>query len=181
MNLFIASSSSDEIPENYFIDCEKLLNKLLKKNNLVFGTSTTGLMGLSYRIAKKNNRTITGLCTEYYKKDLLKLNCNIEEIVKTTDERTNRIFEISDALIFLPGGIGTITELLMAIEKKRNNEINKPIIIYNLNNYFEDILHLFNRLYTEKFTSKEVENIYYVSNSIEDTLKYLGYVNKEKI
>ena len=73
MKLFIGCSSSDNIDKKYFVACEELLEKLFSNDNtLVFGASENGLMGLSYRIAKKHDCETIALAPEVYTEDMLK-------------------------------------------------------------------------------------------------------------
>lgn len=181
MKLFIGCSSSNDIPEKYLDDCKKYLSVLLNSNNeLVFGACNQGIMGLSYEIALKNRQNITGICPDAYKEDLKTINCSTEIITKKITERTDKLIETSDALIFLPGGIGTIHELITAIESKRSNEFDKPIIIYNSHNFFNQLLDFLNKIYKEKFTSLKVSDCYHISDSIEDTLEYLNNYYSDK-
>ena len=173
MKLFIGCSSSNEIDSNYILDCKIYLEELLKENDLVFGAYDAGLMGVSYNIAHNNERVITGICPEVYEKDLLELSCTNKIITDDILSRTKLLIEEADALIFLPGGIGTILELIAAIDKKRNNEIDKPIIIYNCNNFFDKLFDFLEKIYNEKFSSKIIKDCYYFSDSAIDTLSYV--------
>ena len=67
MKIFIGCSANNNIPEKYIKDCKEYLKNILKENDLIFGACNDGLMGISYRIAKKNKRNITGICPEIYK------------------------------------------------------------------------------------------------------------------
>ena len=182
MKLFIGCSSSDKIDKKYLDDCNGYLSLLLKDNDIVFGACSSGIMGLSYEIAKRNNNKVTGICPEVYKDDLLELECNCERLTKTISDRTDEMIRESDALIFLPGGIGTIYELFTAIESKRNKEFDKPIIIYNSNNYFDKLLLFLDYLYNQNFTDISVSGNYHISDSAEDTLNYIhNYYNHKKL
>lgn len=175
MKLFIGCASSKDIPEKYFKDCENYLKTLFKEDNdLIFGAYNKGIMGLSYDIACANKRKITGICPEVYKNDLKALELDTEGLTDTISERTMKLINDSDAIIFLPGGIGTMQELFTAIECKRSNEFDKPIIIYNSNNYYDKIFSALDKIYNEKFTDRKVSKCYHISNSIEDTLDYLN-------
>lgn len=181
MKLFIGCASSKDIPQKYFKDCENYLNKLFKEDNdLIFGAYNKGIMGLSYDKARENKRHITGICPEVYKNDLKKLQLNTEGLTDTISERTMELINKSDAIIFLPGGVGTMQELFTAIECKRSKEFDKPIIIYNSNNYFKEVISTLEKIYNEDFTKREVSECYHISNSIDDTLSYLkSYKNKQ--
>lgn len=174
MNLFIGSSSSETIPTKYFKDCQNYLEQLFKENNnLIFGAYNYGIMRLSYESASKYNREITSIIPKLYQNDLKELKSTHEIITNDTPERTNALFKESDALIFLPGGIGTIYELFAAIECKRNHEFDKPIIIYNSCHFFDEMLILLDKLYKEKFTKENVKQHYYISTNVSDTLNYI--------
>jgi len=168
--IFIGCSSSNDIPQKYIDDCRKLLEEIFKKeNDLVFGTSINGLMGLSYNIALNNNREVTAVCPEVYRADLDDVEC-IEILTNSISERTDKLIELCDILIFLPGGIGTIYELLAAIESKRNNEYDKPIIIYNSHGYYNEWLKLMSKIYDENFSKNIAQNNYIVTDSINEIL-----------
>ena len=151
MKIFVGCSSSDEIPEVYKEDCKKYLEQLLKDNDLVFGSYNKGIMSTAYKIALKNKRNITGICLKTHEKNSEELALNEREIVDKIDKRTRRLIEESNILIFLPGGTGTMQELFTAIGCKKEGEIDKPIIIYNSNNYFDDILKMLDKIYNSQY------------------------------
>jgi len=175
MKLFIASAASNDIPEKYFIDCKNFLTEIFKYNHeLMYGANNKGLMGLSYKIAKDFDRNIVGVCPEGYREELELIECNSEFTVKNISERNDMLTELCDAIVFLPGGIGTLYELFAALEGKRAKDFDKPIIIYNSCDYFDSIISLLEKMYTEKFTSINVRDYYHVSNNIEDAINYIN-------
>lgn len=183
MKIFVGCSSSNEIPSVYIEEAKACLSKLFTNgHDLVFGACNNGIMGVAYNCALENSRDITGICPKLYKDDLLTLNCNKELLTNSISERTDRVIEESDILLFMPGGIGTIYELLTAIECKRSHEFDKPIIIYNSSNFFDNLLQFLNKIYTENFTSSKVSQVYNVINTSDELVEYLnGINNKEKI
>lgn len=180
MKLFIGCSSSNDIPKEYFEDCKVLLEELMKENDLVFGACNSGLMGLAYNTTLKASGNIIGICPEAYKDDLKTLKCDREITTKSVSERTDSVISSSDALIFLPGGIGTIYELFTAIESKRCHEFNKPIVIYNSNGYFDKLLEFMYKVYSEKFSGFKDKRNYLVTNSISEILYYINNYKKLK-
>lgn len=174
MKLFVGCSSSDLIDEKYLNESKKFLEEIFKEDNdLVFGACDNGLMGYAYRIAKENKRNIIGICPLAYKDDFKFLECTIELIEPTISKRTEAVIENSDGLIIFPGGIGTIYELFNIIESKRNYEFDKPIVIYNLNGFYDEILDFLNKLCKEKFVKEKNLNIFYVATSAKEALEYL--------
>lgn len=178
MKIFVGCSSSNDIPKKYIDDCKKYLNELLSNNDLVFGADSHGIMGLSYDAAIKNNNKVIGITPKIFEKELNTLKCTESILTNLINERTNLLIENSDAIVFLPGGIGTIYELFTVIECKRSKEFDKPVVIYNSCNYFDKLLEFLKLLYSEKFTNDNVQNCYHISNSVEDTLEYLESYNK---
>lgn len=178
MKLFIGCSSRDSIPLKYHGYCKDFLNKLFEENyELVFGACGKGLMGLSYNIALNKCRDIIGIYPEVYKNEAMELQC-FGIPVKTVSERTDKLIEQSDVLIFLPGGIGTLYELFTAIESKRAKEHNKPIIIYDCCNFYGNLFLQLDKMSNENFTSVEDEKCFYVCSSSDEVIKYLKEYNK---
>lgn len=171
--LFVGCSSSDDIPKEYIDDCRILLEELFALDyDLVFGACSRGLMGLSYNVALNNYRDVIGISPEVYKEDLNDIKCT-GILTKTISDRTDKLIELCDVIVFLPGGIGTIYELFTAIECKRNHEFNKPIIIYNSNGFFDKLLDFMEKVYSEKFSKRTDKNNYVVSSSIPEIISYI--------
>ena len=173
MKVFIGCASSDDIPDIYNEDCEKLINRLMENNDLVYGAYNKGLMGMCFNEAKSHNRRVTGIAPKTYQKDLEGLDCDKKILTDTIIDRTKSLMNECDAVLFLPGGIGTIHELFVCIDSKRSNEFNKPIIIYNSNHYYDKLLEFLDKLYSEEFTSSSVKECYFVTNNIDEVVKYL--------
>lgn len=182
MKVFIGCSSRENIPDKYFNDCEKLLDELFKLNNdLVFGAYNKGLMALSYDKAIKYNRKVIGITPKIFVEDLKELDCTKEIITDTISRRTDELINESDVLLFLPGGIGTIYELFTAIESKKSGEFNKPIIIYNSNNFFDKLLEFIDVLYNENFSDISVKECYYIVSNVEEVIEHLTSKRKSDI
>ena len=173
MKIFIGCSSRNNIPKIYFDDCSVFLSNLFRDNDLVFGAFYGGLMGLAHDIVLDNGNNVIGVCPESYKHDFEKLNCNEELITRNINERTEKAFNVCDAIVFLPGGIGSIYELFVALECKRNHELDKPIVIYNSNGFFDKLLDFMEVIYTEEFAYLKDKELYLVSNDVEEIKNYI--------
>ena len=175
MKIFIGCSSSDNIDAAYIESCKDIIDSLMKNTNeLLFGAMNEGIMGLSYKIAKGNNIKITGIAPEYYKSDFKHLECDNEIITAGVSERTETLIKKADAVLFLPGGIGTMYEIFAAIEMKRSKEIDKPIIIYNCLGFFDDFIIMLDKIYKENFTRREVQSLYYVVTEVHEAVNYIN-------
>ena len=179
MKLFIGCSSSNDIPSMYIEDCKKFLEELFMLDyDLVFGACKEGIMGLSYDVALNNFRDIIGIFPEVYKNGAENLQC-LKIPVRTINDRTDKLISESDALVFLPGGFGTIYELFTAIESKRGSEHDKPIIIYNSCGYFDKLLDFIKLMSKDNFVSENVLNCYFVCDNANDALTYIDDYYKQ--
>ena len=178
MNLFICSSAQTNIDRKYYDDSEKLFNELLKDNNLVFGAWDEGIMKLSYDIAKKYGRKVIGITPKFYKDVFSRIDCDEAIVTETMLDSTLKIFEKSDAIIWLPGGFGTVYEIFTAIQSKRCDEHDLPLIIYNSCGYYDKLIDFIKYMCKEKFGEDSVMEMFYIANSVSDVINYLDRVTK---
>ena len=174
MKLFIGCGSSDDVPSIYLEESRELLKLLLKDNELLYGAYNQGIMGIAYEVAKENGCKITGYAPKEYKDELEKLDIDEKIVVENIEHRTNELVTKSDAIIFLPGGIGTMNEIFSAIDVKRCGELDKPIIIYNIDHYYDKLIDFLEKLYNENFSPINVKDTYYITDRKENVLKYLN-------
>ena len=180
MRLFLCSSALTNIDKKYYEDGEKLFNAVLKDNDLVFGAWDEGLMKLSYDIAKKYNRKVTGITPKFYKDVFGRIDCDKAIVTETMLESTLEILKNSDAVIWLPGGFGTVYEMFTAIQSKRVEDHNLPLIIYNAFGYYDKLLEFMEVMYKEKFGEPSVREMYYVANTVDEVLEYLEGLKIDK-
>ena len=173
MRIFIGSSSNENISNEYLEDCRKLLEIVLKENDLVFGANSKSLMGLSYDIAKENKRKVTGICPEVYKDSLKDLECDKEVITYSIIDSTMKIYQNSDAVIFLPGGLGTMFEFFTANYCKICRELDIPVIIYNSLGYYDKLISFIEESYEKGFIREEDKRHFVVANTPEEVINYL--------
>ena len=125
-------------------------------------------------IALKNNNKVIGICPNSYKHDFDNLKCTEEILANSINDRTNKVIDECDAIVFLPGGIGSIYEFFVSLECKRNHEFDKPIVIYNSNGFFNKLLDFMEVIYNEGFAYSKDKELYFVSDNIADILEYLN-------
>lgn len=177
MNIFVGCSSRDTNNINYNKIANKLGNFIVNGNhNFIFGGCKYGLMGKIYStvISKRKNSKIIVTSAKAYEQDLKDISYNEVYVLDTVNERKNAFIKLADVMIFIPGGIGTIDELLTAIETRRNHEHNKPIIILNVDNFFGNLLEMLKQIYNEGLADLQNRKLYFVSDTIEETITYLS-------
>jgi uncharacterized protein (TIGR00730 family) len=87
--------------------------------------------------------------------------------------RKRGLDELGDAYIALPGGFGTLEEILEIISFKQLGLHHKPIVFINTNAYFEHLLHQFERGFAEAFIHERFRNLYTVVNTPQEALNII--------
>ena len=85
--------------------------------------------------------------------------------------------ELSDAVIAIPGGFGTLEEISEMIVQKQLGYNKKPIVILNTKNFYSDLINYFNNIIAENFARQGTENLYYLAQTPNDALEYLIQYN----
>ena len=173
MLLCIACSAEDTVPKKYIKDCKKVLEEIMRENDLIFGASNCGIMGIAYRAAKKNKRKVTAVCPKFYEKCLNELECDHEIVTKKVLKSTEIMVEKCDAIIFMPGGLGTLYEFFLAIQNVICKECVKPIIIYNSCGFFDDLIKYLTKIKDDGFLIPETFYSFSVANSSAEIKKLL--------
>ena len=173
MLLYIGCSANDDIKEEILKDCESLLEEVLKDNDLIFGGCNYGLMGVSYRIAKKNKRKIIGMCPEEYIEFMKEISCDEEIVTKGIQESTTKIIDTCDAILILPGGFGTVYEFFTTLYRKLCHEHDKKIIVYNSMSYYDNLSLQLEEMYKNNFAGEKIRDTYIISNNKEEIINYL--------
>ncbi|MCF6366134.1 MAG: TIGR00730 family Rossman fold protein [Bacteroidales bacterium] len=174
-NICVFCSSSEAINNIYFEKAEELAHKIIEnKYTLVFGGADVGLMRKLAETVREHNGYAIGVIPQRILDN--KLACKkINELIVTPDMNTRKakLAELADAFIALPGGFGTLEELSEVITAKQLGYHNKPVIILNINGFYDNLLKFFETLYLEKVAKSDYRKIYFVTNSIENAFKYI--------
>jgi TIGR00730 family protein len=171
-NICVYCASSTQIKESYF-DAAERLGSIFAKNNikLIYGAGNMGLMGKVADSALSNGGKVTGvipqfMCNEnWHHQGLTELI-----VVETMHERKDKMAELADAVVALPGGTGTLEELLEIITWKQLGIFDKPIIILNTDGYYNPLLDLLENAIKGNFMREIHRNIWQVVNTPEEVL-----------
>lgn len=182
MNICVFSSSSNAIPEIYFQEAKKL-GELIGSGNhvLINGGANVGLMEAITMSASNAGAKTIGIMPERLI-DRSLASDNSHEVIVTRDmmERKEKMREISDVFIALPGGFGTLEEILEVITLRQLSYHSKAIVFINTNNFFDFLFKQFEVSYTEKFAKKIYRELYYIAKNAEDAMDFARqYVPEE--
>ncbi len=122
-----------------FVRDAGLMGELIATNglNMVFGGGNVGLMGTVSSAALNNGGHVIGISTEHVVAHQEPVHDKIDvKIVRGVNERKQRMFELSDAFIILPGGIGTLNEVTDILTMQQIGETNKPVFFLNTNRFW---------------------------------------------
>ncbi len=141
---------------------------------LVYGGGNIGLMGAVARATLDAGGHVTGVIPRFLVEREVML-ADVHELVVTEDmhERKRVMFERSDAFIALPGGIGTLEELVEQMTWAQLGRHEKPILIANLHAFWTPLLTLLGHMSTEGFLRPGLEAPHVVASRVEDILPTL--------
>ena len=153
MRICIYCASSAKIDETYFEATERLAKILVNSGvQVIYGGGGHGLMGKLADTVLAHGGQIKGIMPQFMNEvEWAHKGVTDFEFTKTMHERKAKFLENIDALIALPGGPGTLEELLEAITLKRLGQFTKPIIILNTNGYYDPLILMLKRCVEEKF------------------------------
>jgi hypothetical protein len=153
MRICIYCASSAKIDETYFEATERLAKILVNSGvQVIYGGGGHGLMGKLADTVLAHGGQIKGIMPQFMNEvEWAHKSVTDFEFTKTMHERKAKFLENIDALIALPGGTGTLEELLEAITLKRLGQFTKPIIILNTNGYYDPLILMLKRCVEEKF------------------------------
>ena len=153
MRICVYCASSAKIDETYFEATERLAKILVNSGvQVIYGGGGHGLMGKLADTVLAHGGQIKGIMPQFMNEvEWAHKSVTDFEFTKTMHERKAKFLENIDALIALPGGTGTLEELLEAITLKRLGQFTKPIIILNTNGYYDPLILMLKRCVEEKF------------------------------
>lgn len=164
--------SSTQVNPVYFNTANRLGEIFAEKGiEAVYGGGSIGLMGTLADSILENNGKITGVIPRFMVEENWEHN-NLSEliVVETMHERKEKMAFMSDAAVALPGGCGTMEELLEAITWKQLGIFTKPIVIVNTNNYFGPLITMLEKAVTENFMRELHKDIWTVVENAEQVL-----------
>jgi len=124
--------------------------------DLIFGGGSIGLMRIIADEMLKHRRRVIGIMPHFLAEKEI-IHSGVTEMITVDDmhQRKQRIMELSDAFVAMPGGFGTLDEISEVLTGFQLNTINKPLALYNVNNYFDHFLRLLDVMVTEGFLRPE--------------------------
>lgn len=159
-----------------FVESATALGKALAENGvgLVYGGGSIGLMGAVATAVLDHGGKVTGIIPDFLTKRENAL-ARAQELIVTHDmhERKRLMFERSDAFVALPGGIGTLEELVEQLTWQQLGRHAKPILLANIGNFWEPLLQLFAHMRSTAFIRPTLALEILKAERVEDILPRL--------
>lgn len=166
-------ASSTKIDQVYFEQATEL-GKILgeRKLNVINGAGSIGLMCAVSDAALQAGGTVTGVIPSF----MIENNwhhAGLTELIEvgTMHERKQRMADLSDAVIALPGGCGTLEELLEIITWKQLGLYLKPIVILNTNNFYDPLLEMLQKAIDTNFMRPQHTEIWRVAQTPQEAIE----------
>ena len=168
-------ASSSKINPRYF-EAARETGRLLAQNGMrcVCGAGNQGLMGTLADSVLKNGGEVLGVIPRFMI-DEGWCHKGLTETIVTADmhERKERMAQEADAVIALPGGCGTMEELFEIITWKQLGLYLNPIIILNINGFFDPLFQMLERAIEENFMRQQHGDIWKVAQTPEEAVELL--------
>ncbi|WP_413992987.1 TIGR00730 family Rossman fold protein [Labrys okinawensis] len=141
---------------------------------LVYGGGDVGLMGTVARAVIDNGGTVTGIIPTFLQRRERMLT-DVEELIVTKDmhERKRLMFERADAFVALPGGVGTLEELVEQLTWAQLGQHKKPIVLVNIDGFWTRFLEILDHMREEGFIRPETTVEVLVASKSEDVVPML--------
>ena len=163
-------ASSRKVNKKYFDATIRLADELLsRKAKVLYGGGAVGLMGaLADRYIEKGG-AIKGIIPEFMVKvEWAHPKITDMHIVHDMHERKKKLIENTDVVIALPGGTGTLEELAEVITLKRLGKFTKPILLLNIDGFYNSLDDFLRKMADEHFLSKDHLNMWQIINDPKD-------------
>ena len=148
--------------------------------SMVYGGGSNGLMGVVANAALSNGAEVTGIITEQLDeievghKGLTKL-----EVVSSIHKRKARMAELSDAIISLPGGVGTWEELFEALAWNQLGFYSKPIVLFNVDEYYSPLYQFSEDAVKNGFLPKSTFEELFISEDLKEIFDFISSFKKK--
>ena len=173
--LCVYCSSSDRLDPKYFAAAEAFGRAMTARGwGLVYGGGKTGLMGAVARAVKRDGGRVVGVIPEFMKaKELAYEGADELVTVLTMRERKTIMETRADGFVALPGGWGTLEEMMEIITLRSLDVLRKPCVFFNQDGFYDDLLRFFEKMVRERFTKPSHRELYAMAATVDEVFAQL--------
>ncbi len=177
MKICVYGAASPTIDPEYMALVEEMGKEMANRgHSLVFGGGGNGLMGAAARGVRAEGGYILGVIPKFFDEENVEAICDFcDELIQpdTMRQRKQIMEDNADAFIVVPGGIGTFEEFFEILTLKQLCRHNKPIAIYNLKGYYDDINHAMEQAMKKNFIRDDCRELYFITKNLEELFSYI--------
>lgn len=169
-SLCVYCASSDRLEPKYPAAARQVGAEIARRGwTLVYGGGKTGLMGAVARGTKEAGGRVVGVIPEFMKVRELAFDEADELITVLTMRERKMLMETrADAFLALPGGWGTLEEIMEILTLKQVDVLHKPVVLLNQDGYYDELLAFFERIIRENFMRESIRRQYLVARTVEE-------------
>lgn len=177
MRICVYGAASPTIDPEYIEKVEILGREMVARgHSLVFGGGGNGLMGAAARGVYSAGGHILGVIPSFFRTEEIEAICEVcNELIEpeTMRERKQIMEDNADAFIVVPGGIGTFEEFFEILTLKQLCRHNKPIVLYNLKGYYDDLNAVMEQAMKKGFIRENCKELYQITDDLEELFGYV--------
>lgn len=177
MRICVYGAASPTIDPAY-IEAVEILGKQMAQrgHSLVFGGGGNGLMGAAARGVRAGGGYIMGVIPKFFDEENVEAICDFcDELIQpdTMRQRKQIMEDNADAFIVVPGGIGTFEEFFEILTLKQLCRHNKPIVLYNLQGYYNEIEQVMEQAMKKNFIRDNCKALYAITDDLTQLFTYV--------
>ena len=175
-SICVYCSSSDALAPEYFSAAEELGREIGQRGlSLIYGGTSVGLMGRVARATRAHGGRVTGVIPESIRNRGIAFT-ESDELIVTRDLRDRKAVMESraGAFIAMPGGFGTLEEVLEVLTLKQLGLHAKPVILLNTAGFYDPLTAVFDRIFAERFAKPESRSYYHIAPDARSAFEYLA-------
>jgi len=159
-----------------FVESARAFGALLAKDGigLVFGGGSVGMMGSIAESVHEHGGEVTGIIPEFLvaREHAMRGAHNLI-VTRDMHERKRKMFEMADAFVAMPGGIGTLEEIVEQITWVQLGRHRKPILLANIKRFWDPLCALIDHMKALEFIRHDLSFDLLVADNVEDILPML--------
>ncbi len=175
MNICLFCASRTDVDDRYHSVAKEFGAGLAERGDtLYYGGGGIGLMGTAARTVHRNGGRVVGVIPARLRKPEVAYE-DADELIVTAgmSDRKEILIRESDAFVILPGGFGTLDELLDVITTKQLGYHSKPIAILNTAGFFSRQLQMFDHIVSQRFAGPAQLRLYEVCSTVPEVFRHL--------
>ena len=178
-SLCVYCSSSDRLESRYYAAATELGVEMARRQwTLVYGGGKTGLMGAVARAVTESGGHVVGVIPEFMKVRELAYDEADELVTVVTMRERKLLMETrADAFVALPGGWGTLEEILEILTLRQLDVVKKPCVFLNQDGFYDPLLQLFARMLADKFFKPSNLELFRVARTVSEVFPLIEAVS----